>query len=198
MNDLTLYLFAAFAVQNLVLTTGFGSSLMLRIVRRPREMAGFSLLLTVFAVLTVLGAYPVDGLISRQLGTSTLIQMLRPLAVVAVVIVIYIFIVLVTRIFLRRLYKHINRLLGLAAFNNLTVGVALIAEHNLALNLLQSIGLAVGAGLGFFLLSWLTIEARDRAENPDVPPSFRGLPVTLLYLGILGMALMGFGKGSLI
>lgn len=32
----------------------------------------------------------------------------------------------------------------------------------------------------------------ERLDNPDLPQSFRGLPATLIYLGILALALMGF------
>ena len=32
----------------------------------------------------------------------------------------------------------------------------------------------------------------ERLDNPDMPVSFRGLPATLVYLGILALALMGF------
>ena len=38
----------------------------------------------------------------------------------------------------------------------------------------------------------LTAEGMERLDNPDMPQAFRGLPATLLYLGILAMALLGF------
>ena len=42
------------------------------------------------------------------------------------------------------------------------------------------------------LLSWLTAEGMERLDNPDMPAAFRGLPATLVYLGLLALALMGF------
>ena len=50
----------------------------------------------------------------------------------------------------------------------------------------------VFGGVGFVLLCWLTAEGMERLDNPDMPQAFRGLPATLLYLGILAMALLGF------
>ena len=32
----------------------------------------------------------------------------------------------------------------------------------------------------------------ERLDNPDMPQSFRGLPATLVYLGLLALALLGF------
>ena len=57
-------------IQKLVLTTGFGTSIMLRIVRRPRDIWIFGGLLTAFSVLTVLLFYPVDALLAAQFGTG--------------------------------------------------------------------------------------------------------------------------------
>ena len=58
-----------------------------------------------------------------------------------------------------------------------------------------AIGLSLGSCLGFLLLSLLTAEARERTDNPDVPQAFRGLPITLVYLGLMALALLGFKSG---
>lgn len=44
-------------------------------------------------------------------------------------------------------------------------------------------------------MSLLTAEARDRMDNPDVPQAFRGLPIALVYLGLMALALLGFKTG---
>ena len=49
LSDLLLYLLAAAFIQNFILTTGFGSSIMLRIVRRPKDILLFSGLLALDA-----------------------------------------------------------------------------------------------------------------------------------------------------
>jgi electron transport complex protein RnfA len=97
------------------------------------------------------------------------------------------------------IYERISRLIPIAAFNNLVIGVALIVNHQLALSLPGAVGLSLGACAGFLLLSWLTAEGMERLDNPDIPKAFRGLPSVLIYLGILALALMGFtGSVSLI
>lgn len=32
-------------------------------------------------------------------------------------------------------------------------------------------------------------------DNPDVPQAFRGLPIALVYLGLMALALLGFKTG---
>jgi len=90
------------------------------------------------------------------------------------------------------LFNRIKRLVPVAAFNNLVIGIAIIINHQFAVNLPGAIGLALGTCAGFLMLSWLTTEGIERLDNPDVPKAFRGLPSVLLYLGILSLALMGF------
>ena len=73
-SQLVFYLLTAAFVQNLVLSAGFGSSTLLRITRRPRDILLFSGMLCGFSLLTVLIAYPLDLLI----GTSWDAKLIRP------------------------------------------------------------------------------------------------------------------------
>lgn len=190
-QQLVLYLLAAAFLQNMVLSAGFGSSTMLRIVRRPGDIPLFSGLLGIFSLLTVLIAYPIDLLIKVDPFT----KLVRPLIMVTIAAVLYIAMSLLLKKKLPPVYRRLRRLLPLAAFNNVVVGVALVVNHQFALTLPGAVGLSLGSSLGFFLLSVLTAEAREKTDNPDVPQAFRGLPVTLVYLGILALAVMGFTSG---
>ncbi len=182
------FLLATAFVQNLVLTTGFGSSVMLRIVRRPGDIWVFGGFLTGFSLLTVLIAYPLDALI----GTGPAAKLWRPFMMVAIATVLYLIVAITLHKKLPSVYRKVSRLLPLAAFNNLVIGIALIINHQFALGLAGAIGLSLGASLGFMVLTGLTAEGMERLDNPDMPQSFRGLPSTLLYLGILALALLGF------
>ena len=190
--DMLFTLLVAALIQNLVLTTGFGTSIMLRIVRRPRDIWIFSGLLAVFSVLTVLLFYPVDALIASRFGTGWWVKIYRPVIVILIAAMLYLLAALLVKRFLPRLFGRIQRLLPLAVFNNVVVGVALVVNHQVRVELLPAVGLALGSCLGFLLLSWLTAEGMERLDNPDMPAAFRGLPATLVYLGLLALALMGF------
>lgn len=110
---------------------------------------------------------------------------------IAIAAVLYILTVVVLRRFLPAVFQRLSRLLALAAFNNVVIGIALISNHRFS-SLPSAIGLSLGACLGFLVLAWLTAEGMERLDNPDMPQSFRGLPATLVYLGLLALALLGF------
>ena len=72
-------------LQNIVLTTGFGSSSVLRVVRKPRNVWMFSAMLTVFCVLTVVIAFPLD----RLFGVAVT-NFWRPLMLIGITALLYI------------------------------------------------------------------------------------------------------------
>ncbi len=174
-------------LQNIVLTTGFGSSSVLRVVRKPRSVWIFSAMLTVFSVTTVIIAYPLDKLF----GTA-ITNFWRPLMLIGITAVVYILAVILLSNFARNLYDRISRTMPLAAFNSLVVGVALVSNVQFSSSIGGIIGLAIGACLGFALLTFIVDEGIERLDNPDMPDGFRGMPSTLIYIGILALALMGF------
>jgi len=182
------YFLAAALLQNVVLMTGFGSSVLIKSSKKRTNILPFTTLLCIFTTLTVIICYPLDNLI----GTGVLAKWLRPLMIIAITALLYIVAVLILYNKFPSLFNRIKRLVPVAAFNNLVIGIAIIINHQFAVNLPEAIGLALGTCAGFLMLSWLTTEGIERLDNPDVPKAFRGLPSVLLYLGILSLALMGF------
>lgn len=188
LRNMIVYLLVTATMQNLVLTAGFGSSTLAHIVRRPRYRRTYSQLLLCFTVATTALFYPLD----RLLPFDWQFRMLRPLIVVALTALLYIAVVLVAIRRFPHWYRHVRRLLPLTAFNNVVVGAALVTNHQLAVSFFPAIGIAIGAALGFMLISALSAEALERMDNPDTPAAFRGLPGMLVYLGLFALALMGF------
>ncbi len=187
-RDLILYLLVTATMQNMVLTTGFGSSSLARMLRRPRQRRAFSKLLLGFTVATTVVFYPLDALISKML----LMRALRPLVAVIITALLYIAAVLVASRWFSDWYHRTRRFFPLAAFNSIVIGVALIANYQSQMGFLPAVGIAVGSSLGFSLISAMSAEALERMDNPDMPQAFRGLPGALVYLGLLALALMGF------
>ena len=44
----------------------------------------------------------------------------------------------------------------------------------------------------------LVTEARHRLRSKAIPETFRGLPITLVYIGVLALAIYGFTGHSVI
>ena len=58
--------------------------------------------------------------------------------------------------------------------------------------------LGLGSGLGYVLAVLLVTEARHRLRSKAIPEAFRGLPITLVYIGVLALAIYGFTGHSVI
>ena len=89
------------------------------------------------------------------------------------------------------------RIVPLAALNSGVLGTVLV-ERTQSFTLGQSLGFGLGSGLGYVLAVLLVTEARHRLRSKAIPKAFRGLPITLVYIGVLALAIYGFTGHSVI
>ena len=87
--------------------------------------------------------------------------------------------------------------LPLAAVNSGVLGTVLV-ERTQSFTLEQSMGFGLGSGLGYLLAVMLVTEADRRLRSEAIPEAFRGLPITLIYIGVLALAIYGFTGHSVI
>lgn len=183
---LTYGLMAIFT-QNLVLSGGIGASRLLRAARKKGEFTLYCLMVFLFAFFSQLICFPFTSLFSSPRAA----MYLRPLMYSIVIAAVYIAVRFILLRFLPSFYDSISSALIQSAFNGIVFGVPLIAGK-MALSFAQSLGFAFGAGIGFAFSVFLVCEGLKRIDNPDVPRAFRGIPASLLYLGILSLAFVGF------
>jgi len=89
------------------------------------------------------------------------------------------------------LYYKLGIYLALIVTNCIILAVPLInADENYSL--FESMGLAVGSGLGFSLALMIMASIREKLELADVPKSFRGLPISFVLTGLIALAFLGF------
>lgn len=73
-----------------------------------------------------------------------------------------------------------------------------LVERTQSFTLEQSMGFGLGSGLGYLLAVMLVTEADRRLRSEAIPEAFRGLPITLIYIGVLALAIYGFTGHSVI
>ena len=78
-----------------------------------------------------------------------------------------------------------------------SIAVVCVLEHAV-LWLAKGLGFGLGSGLGYVLAVLLVTEARHRLRSKAIPEAFRGLPITLVYIGVLALAIYGFTGHSVI
>lgn len=94
------------------------------------------------------------------------------------------------------LFKAFGVYLVLVIANCVIIAVPLILADS-EYNALESLGLALGSGLGFLLALFLMSSVRERLELANVPPTFRGLPIAFVLGGLFALAFLGFSGMTL-
>ena len=184
-----IYVLLAYSfLNNIVLSTGFGFSVMMRNVRNRSNILPFSILLCLFSVLTASLYYPIDYLVGRDIST----RWLRPLAIIAIAAILYFAVRFAIEKLLPNISERTSRLLPSAAFNNIVIGVSVMIFMRDSVTFFEAIARSLGSSIGFLVLSWVTAEGMERLDNPDIPKAFRGLPSIFIYLGLLALASMGW------
>ena len=182
------YAVLAVFAQSAVFTRGLGVSRLVQLVGDDRTNSWwFALLLCVTQLLVAPLAFYAGQLIAQ----------LRPVVYVACVAVVCIFEHLVLRAVKGPRSGQLLRILPVAAINSCVLGTVLV-ERTQSFTLGQSLGFGLGSGLGYLLAVLLVTEARHRLRSRAIPSAFRGLPVTLVYIGVLALAIYGFTGHSVI
>lgn len=91
---------------------------------------------------------------------------------------------------MRNLLSLFGNTISYAAFNGAVYGSLLVSATK-ELGLWQSLVHGLGAGCGMVLASLLILVGHRRMDTRDIPRAFRGIPIMLLYVGILALALYG-------
>ena len=189
------YAVLAIFAQNAVFTRGLGVSRLVQLVGDARTNSWwFGLLLCVTQVLVAPLAYFAGGFLAGRPNPAPL----RPLVFLACVAVVSLFEYAV--LWLARGKSHggqLLRALPLAAVNSGVLGTVLV-ERTQSFTLEQSLGFGLGSGLGYLLAVMLVTEAGLRLRSEAIPKAFRGLPINLIYIGVLALAIYGFTGHSVI
>ena len=179
------YAVLALFAQNAIFTRGLGVSRLIQLVGDERTSSWwFALLLCV---------------------TQTLVAPLAYFAGSQIVDLPYLACVAVVCIFEHAILRAVKgprsglliRILPIAAVNSGVLGTVLV-ERTQSFTLAQSIGFGLGSGLGYLLAVMLVTEAGNRLRSKAIPEAFRGLPITLIYIGVLALAIYGFTGHSVI
>ncbi|WP_195277191.1 Rnf-Nqr domain containing protein [Anaerotruncus rubiinfantis] len=179
----------AIVLQNAVFTRGLGSSKGTLMMSSPKKILFFGGTLTFIAVFSSLLAWPFVYLL-RQNDAFIGQPHWRYLIALGSICVVYALLYFVSRRFLPVLHYHIQNFIEAAAFNSAVLGAMLIA-FGAVYSFSKTAAFALGAGIGYTLALLLIYEGKRRIMLSEVPRSFRGFPVMLLYMGILSLAIYG-------
>ena len=187
-------LLAVFA-QNAIFTRARGVSRLVQLVGDDRTSSVlFGLQLCITQVLMAPIAWYAGGWITPLTNRAQL----RPLVYMACIAAVCVLEQLVLWAAKSLPYRSaLLRIVPLAGLNSCVLGTVLV-ERTQSFTLGQSLGFGLGSGLGYVLAVLLVTEARHRLRSKAIPEAFRGLPITLVYIGVIALAIYGFTGHSVI
>ena len=190
------YALLAIFAQNAVFTRALGVSRMVQLVGDDRTSSAlFGMMLCITQVLVAPAAFFAGRWFIAPLDNRAQLRPLVYIASIAVVCLAEHLVLWLLRSLPRR--SQLLRIVPLAALNSGVLGTVLV-ERTQTFTLGQSLGFGLGSGIGYVLAVLLVTEARHRLRSKAIPKAFRGLPITLVYIGVLALAIYGFTGHSVI
>ena len=184
---------AAVAAENILFSGGIGFSRVLRAARRPATLGVYSLLVTVFSLISIL----LSTVLNPFIAQSEAVLYLRPLLFAACAAAAYLVAAFLIKALFPALYRKYGEILSPAAINTVVLAMPYVQKAFKLDGSFNAAGFALGTGLAFFLAAEVLAHAAIRCRNEDMPRAFSGLPVMLIYIGILSLAFAGFTGGKL-
>jgi len=186
-----LYLFftaalTALAVENAIFARSLGLSKMVLTINRPQTGILYGALLTWMVTLSSMLVVVVNRLMEGVPG-ATLLSMPGYLLCVCVAFVGTYFI---TKYKFPGIFVLIRLQLPVSTFNSALFGAFYVSAIQ-NFGFFQTVGYALGTGVGYTLAILIIYYARKRLAISPVPRSFRGLPVLMVYIGLLSLAIYG-------
>ncbi|MFP4288581.1 MAG: NADH:ubiquinone reductase (Na(+)-transporting) subunit E [Bacteroidales bacterium] len=90
------------------------------------------------------------------------------------------------------LYSSLGIFLPLIAVNCAILGGSLFMQERNYANLGEAVSFGLGSGVGWFLAIAGIAAIREKIRYSNVPPALRGLGITYIITGLMGIAFMSF------
>lgn len=186
-TDVLLMMFTAVLVENFIFSRFYGCCPFLGVSEKPDTALGMGMAVTF--VMTVSGA--ATWAVYRFLLVPFGLEYLKTVAFILVIAALVQFIEMFLRRFIPALYGALGIYLPLITTNCAVLGVTILNITE-SYSLLGSVVNGVGSALGFTLAIVLFAGVRERLENSNIPPCFKGFPSTLIAAGLMSVAFLGF------
>ena len=193
MEYLSLFVKSIF-VDNMIFAYFLGMCSFLAVSKNVKTAAGLGL--AVIAVLFI--TLPVNYLLNRYvLAPDALIEgvdlsFLSFIVFIAVIAAMVQIVEMVVEKFSPELYSSLGIFLPLIAVNCAILGGSLFMQQKDFLNIGEAIVYSLGSGIGWFLAIVSLAAIREKMAYSNVPKALKGLGITFITVGLMGLAFMTF------
>ena len=199
MEYLSLFVKSIF-VDNMIFAYFLGMCSFLAVSKNVKTAAGLGLAVIFVLFITL----PVNYLLNTYVLQPGALKWLSPaladvdlsflsfIVFIAVIAAIVQIVEMVVEKFSPELYSSLGIFLPLIAVNCAILGGSLFMQQKDFLNIGQATVYALGSGIGWFLAIVSLAAIREKMAYSNVPPALKGLGITFITVGLMGIAFMTF------
>lgn len=178
--------FASIFTSNMIFSNFLGMCSFIAVSKKIETATGLGIAVTfVLTITTVINYF------LYKLVVMFNIEYLRYIIFIISIAAFVQFLEMILEKYVPNLYYALGIFLPLITVNCAILGVSLfmvIREYNF----LQTVGFAIGSGLGWMLAIVSMAGIRSKIKENSIPEGLRGFPITLIITGIMAMAFIGF------
>ena len=184
----------AIFIENYVLQQFLGICPFLGVSKKLDSAVGMSAAVIFVMLLATAVTYPIQNFVLNPNGLGYMQTIVFILVIAALVQLVEI----VLKRYIPSLHASLGVYLPLITTNCAILGVCIdnvdsyMGTAAFGSTFAQALTYSLGAGLGFMMAMVLFAGVRGRIEDNDAPPSFKGMPITLVSAAILSVAFFGF------
>ena len=200
MQDLANIFIKAVFIDNMVFAYFLGMCSYLAVSKTVRTSVGLGLAVVFVLGITVPANFMLENYVLKEgaltwLDESFLNVDLSFLSFILFIAVIASMVQLVEMIvekFSPALYSSLGIFLPLIAVNCAILGASLFMQERDYANITEATVFGLGSGVGWFLAIVGIAAIREKIRYSNVPPALRGLGITFIITGLMGIAFMSF------
>ncbi|MBK9175692.1 MAG: NADH:ubiquinone reductase (Na(+)-transporting) subunit E [Flavobacteriales bacterium] len=199
MNLVNIFVKAIF-IENMIFAYFLGMCSYLAVSKTVKTAVGLGAAVIFVLGVTVPVNYLLENYVLKQGALSWLgagfaeidLSFLSFIMFIAVVAAIVQLVEMVVEKFAPALYGALGIFLPLIAVNCSILGGALFMQERQYSTIAEASSFALGSGVGWFLAIVAIAAIREKIRYSDVPAPLRGLGITFIITGLMGIAFMAF------
>jgi len=199
MEYLNLFVKSVF-IDNMIFAYFLGMCSFLAVSKNVKTATGLGIAVTFVILITLPVNYLLDKYVLSAGALSWLgdsfasidLSFLSFIIFIAVIAAITQIVEMVVEKFSPSLYSSLGIFLPLIAVNCAVMGASLFMQERAYASLGEASVYALGSGLGWFLAIVAMAAIREKLAYSNVPKPLKGLGITFIMTGLMGMAFMAF------
>jgi Na+-transporting NADH:ubiquinone oxidoreductase subunit E len=187
-------------VDNMIFAFFLGMCSYLAVSKTVKTSAGLGIAVTFVLLITV----PVNYLVNKYLLAPGAMAWISPalagvdlsflslIMFIAVIAAIVQMVEMIVEKFSPALYNSLGIFLPLIAVNCAVMSGSLFMQERAYSNIGEVLCFAAGSGVGWFLAIVAIAAIREKLRYSHVPPALKGVGITFIITGLMGLAFMSF------